>query len=198
MKIKIAAVISTVFILMSLVSCGKNNNAVDTTTGSNTNEAYTSAEELLSTVWSSYSDDEKFPAIGGDESNMNEAGPGKYSIEDAEVLDNILGFPAEEVGKIDGAASLMHAMNQNTFTCAVFRFKDAKDVENGISALKSNILERRWVCGFPDSLVIAKTPENYVISVWGIDEGSGTVSLFKQKLTAAIDGVQIVVDEPIV
>ncbi len=203
-KIKIAvALISAFWVLLSAVSCGKNNNEGNGSTSGNTEADYTGAgytgsEEILSAVWEKYSDDEKFFAIGGDERNMNEKGPGKYSIMDAEVLDNILGFPAAEIEKIDGAASLMHAMNQNTFTCGIFHFKNAKDVENGITALKRNILSRNWVCGFPDTLIIARVSDNYVISIWGIDDGDGIVSLFKEKLREAFSDVQIVVDEPIV
>ncbi len=198
-KIKaIAAIISAFIVLIMSVSCGKNNSGGDGSSGGNTNASYTSPEEILSAIWGKYADDEKFFAIGGDEQNINESGPGKYSIEDAEVLDNVLGFPAAEIDKIDGAASLMHAMNQNTFTCGVFHFKNEKDVANGIASLKSNILARNWVCGFPDKLVIAKASENYVIAVWGIDEGDGIVSHFKQKLEEALENVQIVVNETIV
>ncbi len=198
-KIKvIVAIISALVVLITSVSCGKNNNGGTGSTGGNANASVASPEELLSSVWEKYADDEKFFAMGGDEQNINENGPGKYSVEDAEVLDNVLGFPAAEIGKIDGAASLMHAMNQNTFTCGVFHFKDAKDVANGIAALKSNILARNWICGFPDKLMIAKVSENYVIAVWGIDEGDGIVSRFKQKLEETFSDIQIVVNETIV
>ena len=39
---------------------------------------------MLNDIWASYTDDEKFPAAGGDmsEENMNMEGPGKYSVED--------------------------------------------------------------------------------------------------------------------
>ena len=194
---RIISAIMLLFMIFISVSCGKRKDG-DSTTTDNSKVAYTSAEELLSVMWAGYNDNEKFPVIGGDESNINDNGPGKYSIEDPEVLDNILGFPISEINKIDGAASLMHAMNQNTFTCAAFHFKSANDVEHGITALKTNILARRWVCGFPDSLIIAKVPGNYVIAVWGIDESGGIISLFKQKLLASVDGAQIIVDEPIV
>ncbi|MBQ4347518.1 MAG: hypothetical protein IJC39_03640 [Firmicutes bacterium] len=200
MKNKLKALVSVILaaaVLVACASCGKNGES-NTSTNDGADFPYTSAESLLSKVWKSYGEEEKFHAIGGDESHMNEEGPGKYSIEDAEVLDSVLGFPSAEISKIDDAASLMHAMNQNTFTCAAFRFKNEKDIEGGIAALKRNILSRRWICGFPDSLVIAKAPGNYVIAVWGIDEGNGTVSLFKQKLKSAVDGVQIAVDEEIV
>ena len=40
---------------------------------------------LLNTVWASYTDDEKFPAAGGDydEANMTDGAPGKVGLDDA-------------------------------------------------------------------------------------------------------------------
>ena len=47
---------------------------------------------------------------------MRDGAPGNFSMDDADLLDSSLGFPAAEAGKIDGAASLVHMMNLNTFT----------------------------------------------------------------------------------
>ena len=63
--------------------------------------------ELLETVWNTYSDDEKFPAAGGDysEENQRDGAPGAFSTADTDTLEYMLGFPAAEAGKIDAAAS---------------------------------------------------------------------------------------------
>ena len=136
--------------------------------------------------------------MGGDENNLNENGPGKYSIANAEELDAYLGFPAEKISEIDSAACLINAMNQNTFTCAAYRFKDAKSAEQSISVIKNNILSRRWMCGFPDSLLIITAPGNYVITIWGINESSGIITDFKQSALTSIPGAAIGAEEPIV
>ena len=45
----------------------------------------------------------------------------------------------------------MHMMNSNTFTGAVVRIDDAKDLAD---SLKTNIEGTQWVCGCPDRLII--------------------------------------------
>lgn len=155
-----------------------------------------SALELLETVWNSYSDDEKFPAAGGDysEENMRDGGPGNFSIIDADILDSALGFPAAEAGKIDGAASLVHMMNLNTFTCGAFHAKESGDVTALCGALRENILARRWMCGFPEKLVIV-TVGDYIVSVFG---HADPVDTFTAKLAAAYPNAKTVSDDPIV
>ena len=149
-------------------------------------------------IWSSFPENDKFAVSGGDENHMNMSGAGVFSITDAQLLDNVLGFPASKIDKINEAASLVHAMNQNTFTCAAYRFKNSNDMDAGIAAIKSNILARRWICGNPDKLLIISVPSNYVIAVWGIDEGTGNVTKFKEAAKSAVNGAQVIVEEPIV
>ena len=202
-KIKKAAALflASVFML-SCVACGNNkadNTSASTSAqGGTVMDAYGNSTELLSMIWNAFPAEDKFPVNGGDESYMSMDGPAPYSIADAEVLDNVLGFPAAQIDKIDDAASFMNAMNQNTFTCAAYRFRSPDDMEAGIAALKKNILARRWICGFPDSLLIISVPRNYVIAVWGIDEGTGTVTKFKEAAKNAVNGAQVIVDEPII
>ena len=187
-------------VLICAVSCGKGDDA-NTTSGSDgagDSGGYSDSLGLLDAIWDAYADGEKFPACGGDESNLNFEGPGKYSVESAEMLDSSLGLPASLASKIDSAASLSHAMNANTFTCGAFRFKNADDAVAAVSSVKTNILARHWICGFPDSLLIITAPGNYVIAVWGIEKDTGVVSTFKNKVMSAIEGSSVVVDEPIV
>lgn len=199
---KATAVFLASLFALSCVSCGRNktdNTSASTSQSGNTvMDSYGNSSELLSMIWNALPEDDKFPVSGGDENNMSSDGPAPFSIEDAEVLDSILGFPAAQIDKIDDAASFMHAMNQNTFTCAAYRFRDSDDMEAGIAALKKNILARRWICGFPDSLLIISLPRNYVITVWGIDEGTGNVTKFKEAAKNAVNGAQVIVDEPII
>jgi hypothetical protein len=39
---------------------------------------------------------------------------------------------------------------------------------------------------------------NYVIAVWGINENTGTVTAFKNKVLSVCDGAKVIVEEPIV
>ena len=120
--------------------------------------------------------------------------PGNYSMDDADLLDSSLGFPAAEAGKIDGAASLVHMMNLNTFTCGAFHVKDSADVAALCASLRENILDRHWMCGFPDKLVIV-TVGDYVVSVYGYTD---LVDTFTAKLAAAYPSAKTVSDDPIV
>lgn len=155
-----------------------------------------SALELLNTVWNSYAEDEKFAAAGGDmsEENMTMDAPGKYGLEDTEALDSTFGLPADLAAKMDDAASLMHMMNANTFTCGVFHVKNADELDTLTASLKENIMQRQWVCGFPDKLVIL-TVDDYIISFFGENEIMNT---FKAKVTAAYSSAKTVCEEPLV
>lgn len=197
---KIAAILLATILTFSLAACGGNNgNSGGSESGNGSGETEEpvaeNALELLNTVWSSYVEDEKFPASGGDssEENMSMEGPGKFSIEDAAMLDSTLGFPQASVGEIDDAASLMHMMNANNFTCGAFHVKDAGTMEDLTTAIKDNIMQRQWLCGFPEKLVIM-TVGDYVLSFFGSGD---IVDTFQGKVSAAYEGTQVVCDEPI-
>ncbi len=177
-------------LLLSLAACGASAPA------DAEDNAPASALELLETVWNSYSDDEKFPAAGGDysEENIRDGAPGNFGVDDADILNSSLGFPAAEAEKIDGAASLVHMMNLNTFTCGAFHVKESGDVTALCAALRENILARRWMCGIPDKLVIV-TVGDYVVSVYGHTD---LVDTFTAKLAAAYPNAKTVSDDPIV
>ena len=195
----VLSVILAAAIIASAASCGKRNETTGTDAGaSSVGGGAENALALLNTVWGSYNDDEKFPASGGDEANVNFEGPGKFATDNAEMLDGVLGLPTSLAGKVNDAASLIHAMNANTFTCGVFRFKNASDAAASANAIKENILSRRWMCGFPDTVLIMSAPGGYIIAVWGINEGTNTVSLFKQKVISSVSGSAVIAEEPIV
>ena len=105
-----------------------------------------SALDLLEKVWSTYTEDEKFPASGGDysEANSKEDAPGVYDLTDRAAVDSALGLP--ETAKVDQAASLVHMMNQNTFTAAAYHCTD--DADALATALRDNIQQRQWMCGW--------------------------------------------------
>lgn len=193
--------------LLSLAGCGKTQSDTGSSPESSapttepTTESTTeapvpsigSALEILETVWASYADAEKFPAAGGDfsEENSNMEGPGKYALDNTDALDSVLGLPADAAALVDDAASLMHMMNANTFTCGAFHVANADDVSTVVSMLKDNIMARQWMCGFPDRLVIV-TVGDYVISYFGHDE---VLTTFTEKLTAAYEGAVVACEE---
>lgn len=97
------------------------------------------------------------------------------------------------VDKLDAAASLMHMMNANTFTCGAFRLKDAADADAVCTAIHDGLNSKQWMCGFPDKMVIAKV-SGCIVSVYGAED---LVNTFRDKLTAAYENAEIVYDEAI-
>lgn len=158
---KYLAMLLTVVMVFSFAACGSGGNQ----------ENIKDALGLLTAVWDSYGDSDKFPVAGGDftEENMVMDGPGRYGVGDASVLDAVFGLPEASAPKIDDAASLMHMMNANTFTCAAFHVTKSDDVKSVAESLKDQILKRQWMCGFPDKLVVI-TVDDYVISAFGAED----------------------------
>ena len=214
MKKKIALLLLTVM-TMSLIGCGEkdtagnndatgNNDAVaeddmvediqdmqpdNTVAGTETAE---SATGILNSVWANYDDDNKFAAGGGDSQNMVMDEPGEFDVANTEELDAILGFPAEYADKIDSAASLMHMMNANTFTSGAYHVTNADDVTAVCDALKESIMNRQWMCGFPETLIIVTVDDNYVISAFGNGQ---IIEYFKNKLSGTFANVTVVYEE---
>lgn len=186
---KLFSLLLAAAMILSLAACGSKNDA-----GSGGGQPE-SALDLLNAVWSQYSDDDKFPAIGGDMSDGNtvEDAPGSFSIEDGDALDYSLGYPAADADKLAGAASLTHMMNANTFTAGAFHVASSSDVDSVVSDLKDNIMNRQWMCGFPDKLVIL-TLGDYVISCYGAED---LVDQFSGKVTETFADAAVVCDEAI-
>ena len=151
------------------------------------------ANALLTTVWGSYTEDEKFSVAGGDYNHPVEDAPGAFDITDTASLSSMLVLPETAATDIDDAASLIHMMNANTFTCGAFHVTDSEKVSTVADALRDAISSRQWMCGFPDKFVII-TYGQYVVSVFGAED---LVNTFRDKFTAAYTDAAIAYDEAI-
>lgn len=191
---KILAFILAAVMVLSLAACADKGSEGGATSPSGTQKDQPkSALEILEKVWSKYSTDEKFPATGGSEKHMKDDKPGKFDVSDAEALDFELGFPKAQASEIDDAASLMHMLNQNNFSCGVYHVKDSGNVEALAGKIKENILARQWLCGIPEKLVIL-TVGDYIVSVFGAGELTDT---FVAKLSAEYSSAKQLFDVPI-
>ena len=148
---------------------------------------------ILNAIWNTYSDEEKFPAAGGDSEHAVDGAPGSFDASNADSLSYLLTFPADDVSLIDSAASLVHMMNLNTFTCGAFHVADANNVARLADDLRTTIQAKRWMCGFPDKLVIVTVGQS-VLSVYGNEE---LVNTFRDKLLASYSAATAVYDEAI-
>ena len=180
-----------------------DNNASDTKDTAQTENTETdsagdsngesAANALLTTVWGSYTEDEKFSVAGGDYNHPVEDAPGAFDITDTASLSSMLVLPETAAADIDDAASLIHMMNANTFTCGAFHVTDSEKVSTVADALRDAISSRHWMCGFPDKFVII-TYGQYVVSVFGAED---LVNTFRDKFTAAYADAAIAYDEAI-
>ena len=148
---------------------------------------------ILNAIWNTYSDEEKFPAAGGDSEHAVDGAPGSFDVSNADSLSYQLTFPADDASLIDSAASLVHMMNMNTFTCGAFHVADANNVARLADDLRTTIQAKRWMCGFPDKLVIVTVGQS-VLSVYGNEE---LVNTFRDKLLTSYSAAAAVYDEAI-
>lgn len=190
MKKKIALLLLTVMAI-SLVACGEKDTANNNDAAKDGKQAE-SALDVLQSTWETYEEENKFAAGGGDSQNMVMDEPGKFDAANTEELNGTLGFPADSAGKIDDAASLMHMMNANTFTAGAYHVTNADDVQGVADALKESIMNRQWLCGFPETLIIVKVNDNYLVSAFGNGE---IIETFKTKLTGVYADATVVYEE---
>ena len=150
---KIVSLVLAALLVLSLAACGDKNNAGD----GDKPAKPTSALNILETVWNTYGEDEKFAVVGGDfsEANTREDAPGVFDLKDRALVDS-------------EAASLVHMMNANTFTAAAYHATG--DTAELAQQLRDNIMQRQWMCGFPDKLIVAEVGDEYVVTVFGADE----------------------------
>lgn len=160
------------------------------TPATSTNEI-ASAVDILNTVWGSYAEEDKFPVGGGDSANLNFEGPGAFDATNADELNVTLGFPADQVDKIDDAASMMNAMMANNFTAGVYHVTDAANVQAVADAVKANIMAKQWMCGMPEKMIVVSV-DNYVVSAFGLGVA---VDPFKAKIAENYENVTVLYEE---
>ena len=78
-------------------------------------------------------------------------------------------------------------------TCGAFHVADANNVARLADDLRTTIQAKRWMCGFPDKLVIVTVGQS-VFSVYGNEE---LVNTFRDKLLASYPTAAAVYDEAI-
>ena len=153
----------------------------------------TGAAGMLNTIWSKVDSANQFAVAGGDEENSMMGSAGIIAATNGEVIDAMTGFPADKVDLIDDAASLMHMMNANTFTGGAYHLTDSTKMDEVAKAVRENILNRQWCCGFPDKLVIVSV-DDYLISFFGKND---PIANFKAAVTEAYENAQIISEDDI-
>lgn len=184
-----------IMMIFMLSGCGNGGGGAETNQkpGESEGTQYAQALDVLNEIRQAYEEEDLFSIYGGDQENAVMDAPGKFDISKTEELGITLGLPEDLWDDIDDAASMVHMMNANTFTCGAFHVKNKDDISEITGLLKDNILQRQWICGFPDKLVVV-TVDDYIVSFFGENE---IVETFKTKLTAACSSAKVVIEEPI-
>ena len=214
MKKLISMLLIVVMVAAMAAGCGQKANtdttgAADTTAAPvETTEAVVAPEsalEVLETVWAQYGEDEMFSVIGGDnvyhntqmeadETYVMPNAPGEFHLtgeeERAELTYKML-VPETEIDKISDAATLTHFMNSNIFNAGVYKVSDAAAF---VETMKTAITGNHWMCGSPESFLIATIAGEYVLVVWGQSDAMGP---FQTKFEAAYPDAELVVNEAI-
>lgn len=200
---KLIALILAGLMLFAFAACGTttdtNNDGEETKAetqgeqneGTDTPAGIEAPVDILTAVWSTYDEDHKFFAMGGDMANPVDNAPGAYSLADMEAASSQLVCSADTLAMVDSAAALFHGMNLNTFTGAAYHIKDGSDAAAFITAAKNDIQNNQWMCGFPEKLLVAEITSEYVVVVFGNGEA---IDYFNTQLAAQYSSADITVE----
>ncbi len=187
---KFLSVVMALTLVLGLTACG-GNTAQETEAAPVENP--TSALEILENVWSEYAEEEKFPVIGGSMAAPVDGAPGSYDIADENITYNLL-IPAEQLSNVTEAASMIHMMNANSFTCGAYKLADGVTAADFGAAMKEAVLGNQWMCGFPDSLLIKAIGDQYVLVAFGVNDA---MNPFETHLADAYPGAETIASETI-
>ncbi len=137
--------------------------------------------------------DFQLPIVGGGYETMNWEGPAAVPTEDTAFLTQQLLVPEAEIANIKSAASAMHSMNTNIFCAGSFNLVEGASYTAFASGVKAAIQGNRWMCGFPELLMIANVGDCLVV-VYG---NTQIVENFKGVLTATYPAATILHSEAI-
>ena len=209
---KIIALLLALTAVLSLAACG-NDTAKDTTPATTeapvetteapveTTEEYVEetmapaatngATDLINAIWNAVPEDSKFFAMGGDFNNIADNAAGVYGLEDQEAITATLLIPADQIANVEEAASLMHAMLANNFTCGAF--KVTGDKAAFADAMHTAVANNQWMCGMPEKMIIAEIGD-YVLVCFGINDA---IAPFETALNAVYADATIKYNEAI-
>lgn len=143
--------------------------------------------KIMNDIFALYNDENRPFIMGGDFEHIVDGAPGSYDLTDPSGLSGILYVPADQLANIDEAATAMHAMMANNFTAGVVHV--TSDVTAFANTMVDTLQNNRWMCGIPETLIVAVIDGEYVLSGFGAGD---MMADFAANLTAAYPEAQIV------
>lgn len=187
---KVLSVLLALTMVLSLAACGSKNTEE---TGA-IQEVPATAVEILEKTWAEYAESEKFAIIGGNvEAGIMDT-PANYDMEYAENMTYNLLVPADQIADVAEAASMIHMMNANTFTCGVFRMAEGVSAADFGAAMQAAVQGNMWMCGFPETLLIKDIAGTYVLVAFGLND---TMTTFEKHLAEVYPNAETLYSEPI-
>lgn len=184
-KIIMSIVAVALVIAIGVVAVGCGNGAAKM--------EFTDTADVINKVVDTYTEENKFFAVGGDINTPVDGKAGLMNLADTEVVNSMLHTNDELLADVDEVASFVHAMNANTFTSGAFKLKSAGDAESFAASLKESVLATQWMCGFPEKIVIVNVNGgDYVVYAIGNGEA---IDYFKTQLTTVMGESAVVVTE---
>lgn len=185
---KLASIITACLFACVLFACSANNGA----DGGQDTIVAESSVEVLETIWAQCPESDRFPVVGGGYADPTDGAPGALDPSDTETLAMVLVVPEESASMLDDAASLVHAMNANVLTAGAFHFADPGDATAFEAAYQDAIMSNHWLCGAPQTLVIAHLGGGYMVTIFG---DAGVAETVKGCLEAAYPAAEITVEK---
>lgn len=188
---KILAFLLALSMVFSLSACGGSTQSSDTPTDITTAPVITepadipdtegdisdddaaaidlSAIDVFTQIWNSLSEDQKPMSFGGDynEENQVENAPGKHDIGDGTELDSGFGFPTDMVDQVKEAATIRHMLNVNQLSAALYKMTDGADISSFAQGIRDSLMNRSYMCGWPEVLVVLNIGDKYILSAYG-------------------------------
>lgn len=165
---KLIAILLAAAMLLCFAGCGEKAPA-ETTTEAIQPEITETALEILTKLYEGIGAD--FPVIGGDfnddGSHLVDGAPGAFDVTNTAALESQLYVPADLQGKLTDCASMMHMMNANTLTVAVFQVSDGADFAK---TMRDALVNNQWMCGMPEKVFVASIGENNFVVGFGLAE----------------------------
>lgn len=183
-------VIGCTICLLCLSGCGSRKDAP----GDSQVSMYASPLEILEKVVADYGGDELFAMYGGDQEHAVMDAPGSFAVSNTQEMDTVLGLPESQWQAVEEAASMVHMMNANTFTSAAYRLKDGTDSNAFSDAIKAHLLQRQWVCGQPDTLLIIQADQSYMLTAFG---DAALLQTFENHALSVLKGSAVVAKVPV-
>ena len=191
---KIISLVLAAVMVLSMAACNGANNETPDETQAPAANVPGSALEILENIWNAYGEDEKFAVIGGNMEAPVDGAPGNYDMAYAENLTWNLLVPADQLANVDQAATMIHMMNANTFTSGVVHMAAGADAAAFAAAMREAVQSNRWMCGFPETLVIAVIGGEYVLVAFGVND---TMNPFQTHLAEAYADAEVLYNEPV-